>query len=216
MIYVYPGVEEPIRQGDIFRWMPSIDFDLNELYAVVDEKPVKTTWKNLIDESPSTPRTVLVTAHPVYAIVVTQDCDAIRSPDITLCEIDAFIRVYPGAKTANNPKAWVSHITKHSRQNQKWFYLPSDPRIGFGDKMAVDFRSVTRVGREGLETLRSSMRVGRLNDTAYAHFRERVADFFRRYAYDEWYALDDQELEAYQKEKPEPVMPFPWQLKKPV
>jgi hypothetical protein len=42
------------------------------------------------------------------------------------------------------------------------------------------------------------------------HFRERIADFFRRYPYDEWYALNHEELAAYQQEYPD-TNPYPWQ-----
>jgi len=59
--------------------------------------------------------------------------------------------------------------------------------------------------------MRGRFRVGRLNEVASEHFRERIGGFFRRYAYDEWYPLDKAEFEAYRKEKPEPVEPFDWQ-----
>jgi hypothetical protein len=60
-----------------------------------------------------------------------------------------------------------------------------------------------------LKDLRS-LRRARLNDVAEAHFRERIAEFFRRYAYDEWYCLDAAELAAYIEENPE-ANPYPWQ-----
>jgi len=54
------------------------------------------------------------------------------------------------------------------------------------------------------------LRRGRLNDMADEHFRERIADFFRRYPYDEWYALNQDELAVYQQEYPD-TNPYPWQ-----
>ena len=65
--------------------------------------------------------------------------------------------------------------------------------------MAVDFLVTLRVPREDLEKLRS-LRRGRLNAVADEHFRERIGEFFRRYPYDEWYALDEQEMSEYKKE----------------
>ena len=75
--------------------------------------------------------------------------------------------------------------------------------------MAVDFLVTIRVPREDLENIRSR-RCGRLNKVADEHFRERIGEFFRRYPYDEWYALDEQEMDAYTKEYPD-TKPFQWQ-----
>jgi hypothetical protein len=54
------------------------------------------------------------------------------------------------------------------------------------------------------------LRKGRLNITAYEHFRERIAEFYRRYPYDEWYPLDKAEMETYKNEYPDATL-FPWQ-----
>jgi hypothetical protein len=77
--------------------------------------------------------------------------------------------------------------------------------------MGVDFLVTLRVPRLELEQLRQ-LRKGRLNDVAAAHFRERIAEFYRRYAYDEWYSLDPAEMEAYLSEYPD-VKPFDYQIK---
>ena len=55
-----------------------------------------------------------------------------------------------------------------------------------------------RVRRVELETLRD-LRRGRLNFLADEHFRERIGEFFRRYPYDEWYALNREELGAVRR-----------------
>jgi len=79
--------------------------------------------------------------------------------------------------------------------------------------MAVDFLSTLRIPREDLENLRH-LRRGRLNSTADEHFRERVAEFFRRYAYNEWYPFSKDEFEAYKQGHPEEasiILPYPYQ-----
>ena len=78
----------------------------------------------------------------------------------------------------------MSQITKHSRLNLKWFYLPPDSQIGFANRMAVDFHSVLRVSRGYLAQNLARLRRGRLNSIATEHFRERLAEYFRRYPYD--------------------------------
>ena len=75
--------------------------------------------------------------------------------------------------------------------------------------MATDFTVTIRLPREDLEQFRFC-RQGRLNDVADEHFRERLSEFFRRYPYDEWYSLDDEELAEYKKRHPD-SKPFPWQ-----
>ncbi|MBM4082926.1 MAG: hypothetical protein FJ278_24680 [Planctomycetes bacterium] len=57
----------------------------------------------------------------------------------------------------------------------------------------MDFMVTIRVPLQDLAALRS-LRKGRLNPIADEHFRERIAEFFRRYPYDEWYPLDQREF----------------------
>jgi hypothetical protein len=154
----------------------------------------------------------IMPARPVAAIVVSQDCDALRAPDLTLCEIRPFQDVERKSKDTTSPRRWVSILTQQARINQKWFYLPPDPRVGFRARMAVDFLVAFCLPRVELEELRGR-RAGRLNEYAQAHFRERIAEFFRRYPYDEWYALDAAELAVYQRDHPD-AEPYPWQRTK--
>lgn len=146
---------------------------------------------------------------PVSAIVVTQDCDATRSDDITLCEIQPFRKVEKKSKDTTSAKKWKNILTQHARINQKWFYLPPCDQLGFSDKMAVDFLVTIRVPRIDIEDLKT-LRKSRLNNIAYDHFRERISEFFRRYSYNEWYPLNKEELESYMNDYPE-TKPYPWQ-----
>lgn len=207
MIYETVLSEEPIRQGDIFLSLPRIEISLKEILLVGKEGESVTSWQELAGTKE--PIAIIVPIRSVAAIVVTQDCDAIRARDITLCEIRRFQDVEGKSKDTSSPQSWKNIITQHARINQKWFYLPPNSDIGFSKKMAVDFIVTLRVPREDLETMRS-LRRGRLNHMANEHFRERISEFFRRYPYDEWYALNKEELAAYQKEYND-IKPFPWQ-----
>ena len=113
------------------------------------------------------------------------------------------------ANQTKDAKGWVNILTQHSRVNLKWFYLPPDERCGLTRKSAVDFNATLRVSRTELEAFRT-FRKGRLNAIADEHFRERLAGFFRRYAYDEWYPFDGEELTEYRKRHPD-AAPFSWQ-----
>jgi len=209
MIYDFPDTGAPIRQGDIFSPLPRVEISLEEVVIAAEGGPPRVAkWQDVVATMTDS-FNVVVPVRPVSAIVATQDCDAVHSRDITLCEIRGFRDVEGIAKLASSPKSWKNILTQHARINQKWYYLPPDSRVGFSEKMAVDFLVTIRVARVDLEKLRS-FRTGRLNSVAEAHFRERIAEFFRRYPYDEWYALDPDELQEYKKNYPD-AKPFPWQ-----
>jgi hypothetical protein len=207
MIYEFPDQDAPLRQGDIFIGLPRIDISLQEVVLAAPEGERVATWEELATEKE--PVNIIVPVRPVAAIVASQDCDARWSRDITLCEIRDFRDVERKSKDTGSAKAWKNIITQQARVNRKWFYLPPDNMVGFAEKMAVDFMVTLRVPRQDLEGLRS-LRRGRLNWVADEHFRERIAEFFRRYPYDEWYPLSGEEMEAYNREYPDAI-PFTWQ-----
>jgi len=211
VIYEVVEAPAPIRQGDIFREVPRVELPpLREIPLVRGEAIERSSWREIAD-SKAGRVSCIAAIRSVVAIVLTQDCDAVRAAEICLCEIGPFAQVERMAKSASTPKAIVSIVTKHARVNQKWFYLPIDPLFGFNERMAVDFQSPLSVLRPDLEEMRATHRVGRLTKVAREHYRERAAEFFRRYPYDEWYPLNRDELAAYRIEKPEPIEPYPWQ-----
>jgi antitoxin (DNA-binding transcriptional repressor) of toxin-antitoxin stability system len=207
MIYEYPDTTASIRQGDIFVGLPRVDISLKKVLVFGEAGESVAEWAEIAKKGE--PVNIIVPVRPVAAIVATQDCDASHSRDITLCEIRGFKDVERKSKDTSSAKSWKNIITQHARINQKWFYLPPDAKLGFSEKMAVDFMVTMRVPRADLEELRD-LRKGRLNLIADEHFRERIGEFFRRYPYDEWYPLDQDELQAYVNEYPE-TKPFPWQ-----
>jgi len=209
MIYEYPSEDAPLRQGDIFLALPRVNMSLKHVPVMTPEsEQLDMSWEEIVRKGEPVAAVLVVKA--VAAILATQDCDASRAPDITLCEIRAFREVEGKARDAKRPRGWMKIITQHARLNQKWFYLPPDSRVGFDKKMAADFFLTIRVPREDLEHMRH-LRHGRLNPVASAHFRERIAEFFRRYAYNEWYPLTPGEMEEYGKDYPD-ALPYPWQI----
>lgn len=211
MIYDFIDITKPIKQGDIFLGIPRIDISLKEIPIVTgdNDTPELSTWEEIVKEGKEIP--AILAVKPVMAIVASQDCDVSNGRDITLFEIRDFRDVEGKCRDTKSLKKWINIITHQARLNQKWFYLPPDSRIGFSEKMAVDLRVTLRVPKNDLEELKS-LRKGRLNSIADEHFRERISEFYRRYPYDEWYSLSNEELDEYLKEYPE-ITPFPWQIK---
>lgn len=207
MIYSPVSLSDPICQGDIFIGLPRIEISLKSMIIVDEVGKRVVNWVDIAQNEES--KNIIVPVRPVIAIVVTQNCDAIRSRDITLCEIRQFKEVELKCKDTQKAKAWKDIITQQSKINLKWFYLPPDESIGLSNKMAVDFIVTIRLPRIELEEMKH-LRKGKLNEIANAHFRERISEFFRRYPYDEWYPLNKEELEVYTSDYPE-IKPYPWQ-----
>ena len=196
MIYEPLNTTAPIRQGDIFRAIPRLDVSLRVL-PVVDELAGQrtSTWEAERQVSDQRPLVVMATAHPVDAIVITQDCDTVRRPYLALCEIVPLSTVVPDGLPTNAKKR-AKRIMKVSNENPRSFYLPLDPALApFEERMAVDFSVILRLNREDLEGL-VSRRFCRLGEEAYQHFRETLAQFLRRYPVDPWYPLDAEEFAA--------------------
>lgn len=212
MIYEFPNPDAPICQGDIFVGLPRVEISLKSLTILGENDSTELVpWNTIVQEGKEI--SAILGVKPVAAIVATQDCDTLRSPDITLCEIRDFQEVERRAKDCKTPASWMRTITQHARMNLKWFYLPPDARVGFVKKMAADFLVTIRVPRQDLWEHRH-LRRGRLIHEADEHFRERLAEFFRRYPYDEWYPLDQNEFSEYAKANPE-TPPRVWQAGSP-
>ncbi|MEX2171219.1 MAG: hypothetical protein WD851_18000 [Pirellulales bacterium] len=211
MIYEFLESESALRQGDIFRNIPFAELSLSQIPIMDGDEPGITTWDDLVAAGESRPITALIAIQPVYAMVLTQDCDAARGRHICLAQVDQFLDVR-GIRNAapQTPKKWQSLLTSHMRENLRYFYLPADSSFGFNERMAVDLRVIIRVPRNDLMGLLHH-RLGRLNQVAYEHFRENLAQFFRRYPYNEWYPLNKEEAEAYAEASPESVDLYSWQ-----
>ena len=208
MIYEFPDASAAIRQGDIFESLPQVQISLAQLFLVGEEDGTTETrrWEDVLTEEFVR---LVVTARPVTGIVITQDCDTQRADLITLCAVQPMKDIV--VEPTPRPEKFFDQLRTQCQKNLKWFYLPPDPRIGFADRMAVDFQVTFTVPRADLEALRR-LRRGRLIHEADEHFRERLSDFFRRYPVDEWYPLSREEFVAYQAKVAKDATPRPWQL----
>jgi len=207
MIYERPRSGDPIRQGDIFVGVPRVDISLHRIAVATERGPVEKSWSEIQNGEKNVE--ALLPVSSVTAIVISQDCDALRAPDISLCEIRPFVDVHREAKQTVKPESWMSVITSHPRRHPKWFYLPPDGKI-FTQRMGVDFFSTFRLVRVELQSILSFREI-RLIDIARTHFRERIGEFFRRFPYDEWYPLSQEEFLIYRERVASDAQPFDWQ-----
>lgn len=202
MFYVFPPPAEDIQQGDIFVNIPRVELPSLRKLMIIEQgaKPGKLTslgWDEITQSNEKDATAALVGLQAVPAIVITQTCDAARKPYVTLCEIMQLSEVKAfSTYKKDSLKKVAGDLIKHNRNKPDIFYLPPDSKIGFTEKMVAVFSNTIRVGRDDLERLKQD-RTGRLNDIAYEHFREKLAYFFHRYAFNEWYILSKEELEAH-------------------
>lgn len=211
MIYEATTADEPIRQGDIFRRIPRVDLSLSTLAVIDDEDGARqVTWKEALEDGGAAAITAILPVRAVDGIVITQNCDAVRGEYLCLCQIDEFLPAIGQKDPPKSADKWQSLIVRKGREMPRIFYLPPHAATGFAQPMAADFRVILRIPRGDLESIRDH-RVGRLNPEAANHFRETLAHFFRRYAFNEWYPLTKDEFAAYSAACPEPVKPYPWQ-----
>ena len=210
MIYETVGVGEPIKQGDIFRYIPRADYHISKMVILdEDNEPNEINWSESVPGLDGVVRAVLPVSS-VTGIVITQNCDAVRGEFLSLCQVEEFLSSINQDEEPKNSKKWKTLIMHTARTMPRYFYLPAAPEAGFEQRMAVDFRVTLRVPRKLLDNLKQ-YRLVRLNRTANDHFRESIAHFFRRYACNEWYPLTKEEFDAYAEKCPEPVKPYPWQ-----
>jgi hypothetical protein len=212
VIYDLVGTEDDIKQGDIFYPLPYTILSLNKIQTLRKTEDAKlvteaSNWRNL--QSIEEVIVISTGLKKTWGIVATQDCDSPKSPLISLFQIEPFLDVFK-MPPPSNLKKWSSALTTTCRLKANLFYLPPDSTVGIKDKMAANFHKVFQIqGDELKENI--SLRRGRLNKMAYQHYRECIAQYFRRYPYDEWYSLNKDEYRAYSEEKKCYVKPFPYQ-----
>lgn len=210
MIYDFIKETEPIRQGDIFIYLPALhNIDLGNL-LVCDEQGNQTisNWEKL--QSKKEIQTSVI-VEPVIAIVASQDCDTARNTLISFFEIKPLKQII-NQELPKKRKSYFRLIMDKPNENPKWYYLPIDKKTGFNEPMAVDFEIMFQIPRKGLET-HKKLRKARLKTEALEHYRRLIANYFTRYAYDKWYPLTKKEFEEYNAELPEEekVCPKLWQ-----
>ena len=199
MIYETLSADDPLQQGDIFRHIPKTELSLSKMAILTDDQQTESVnWAELSNNGGGKTKAIIaiVGIESVMAIVITQNCDNARGKDVCLCSVEPLLDVLKLQDPPKTPKAWQKTIVKQAK-NPRFFYLPECENVGIAKKMTVDFRTVLRVPRSDLLAMRSDFRIARLNTVATEHFRESLGNFFRRYAYNEWYPLDKEEVQSY-------------------
>lgn len=201
MVYAAVDPNEPITQGDIFFDIPFTTTDLNNLVFSQNEDDLKAgKWSDIDDKNNITLNLNVI---PTCAIVLSQDCDAGRAPSISLFRVEPLSKILK-ENTPKSAKAWADYIKRLNRDRPSIFYLPKDLeqpnfKVGFSERMFVNLETVFQIERSSLDEHKGVLRRGRLIPEAYEHYREAVAQYFRRYPYEEHYPMTKEEVDAYEE-----------------
>lgn len=182
---------QPIRQGDIFFPLPCPNLTLDDVQVISEDGDLEAT--NWADAQAKSKIFATVELEKAWGIVATQDCDAAWRSSISLFRIRPFEEVY-GSRPGIS--GMVSTLTQRICKNASWYYLPKDESFGINREMAANFHEVFQIERVDLER-NMNLRKGRLASFAYEHYREAIAQYFRRYPYNEWYPFNKAQLEYY-------------------
>lgn len=204
-----------IRQGDIFYPLPCPEFNLTRMQVLekVGSQEMLTLdsdWNSLCEQDSIV---ISVALQKTWGIVATQNCDASRIPDISFFQIMPYLSINQTPPPEDKHDKWISIITDRSCKNASIFYLPIDERLGICERMIINFHKVFHLPREDLVN-NIKLRKGRLARVAYEHYRESIAQYYRRYPYNEWYSLNSDEAAFYiSKGRCEEDELYPWQRK---
>lgn len=190
MIYEAVLPEENLRQGDIFLNLPFIRIDLEKFSVILEDNTAKQiSWCDVEEDEVLT----LASIEKIDAIILSQDCDCERSPYITLISISEWKR------NIKKDKIWKDEIIHLNQHGPSKMYLPPDNKFNIQNRMHIDIEKILNIRRRDLESLRN-LRICRLNQEAMEHFREKVAYYFHRYAFTEYYPLNKKEMDEYEKD----------------
>ncbi len=220
----YTEVEEKtdLEQGDIFSSLPFLTLDstlMNEVIPVSDSELSfrEIDLKDYVETSDDS-RNIVIKADIQPGIVITQNCDILRSDYVSFCAIRRYTDIEK-TDTSTNQSRKIEFLTKTYANKTKYFYLPKSSAVGFSEKMAVDFSSIHQIKREVLTQLLQKRKC-KLGEIPLEHFRSKISDYFKRFAYDGWYVLDKDEFQVYyddQKKRNTPpeelslINRYPWQ-----
>ncbi|MDD2681090.1 MAG: hypothetical protein PHE20_03255 [Patescibacteria group bacterium] len=222
--YKIPVTEDDLNQGDIFESIPFVQLDSKIVTQMVEtENDLKT-----MDISSHVPdedqKTDLVVASIMWkpGIVISQNCDATREEYISFCEIRRLEDTDKDyAQIAHKSvERKIEYLSKKEYQHQfKYFYLLQDQGVFDGNKMAVDFRRIYQVKKEIIDALKNK-RIARLTDKSLDHFRSKLGNYFKRFAYDGWYVLNKGEYDIFYDNARKKlndhelsfIKPYPWHI----
>ena len=226
--YNIPSAGDKIDQGDIFVSIPVMRLEKDSIQQIIETENGDIQFKNMPlstyvpDESKKT-ELVVSSVEWKSGIIITQSCDASRDEYLTFCEIkkiEEVDKVYANGIASGKIERKVTFLAKKEYTHQhKYFYLLQDSSFFDGEKMVIDFKTIFQVKKDIIESLQSK-RIAKLSETPLEHLRVKLANYFKRFAYDSWYILNKSEYDIYYAEEKKTldanelklVKPYPWHI----
>jgi len=191
VVYRYFDEDHRIRQGDIFKNIPYLSFDL-----LVKSSHKKKEWlddetENLLEEIMENGKNVLVETYlqSTLSILASQDCDIENDEELIFFILEEYENI-----DFTNYKNVKEELTSPTRS----FYLPflniEGKKIG---PLKVNFTEPIKIPNKLIKHKLKSLRVAKLVDSVKKTFAAKVSNFFNRIAVTELIFYENELIQEY-------------------
>lgn len=191
VVYRYFDEDYRIQQGDIFRNIPYLSFDL-----LVKASHKKKEWlddetENIFEEVMENGKNILVETYlqSTFSILASQDCDIENNEDLIFLILEEYENV-----DFTNYKNVKQELTTPTRS----FYLPflifAGKKIG---PLKVNFTEPIKIPNKLIKHKLKSLRVAKLIDSVKKTFAVKLSNFFNRVAVTELIFYENELIQEY-------------------
>ncbi|MFX1592333.1 MAG: hypothetical protein ACFFCL_06530 [Promethearchaeota archaeon] len=180
-----------IRQGDIFKNIPYLSFDLLVKASPKKREILDDETENLFEEITENGKNILVETYlqSTLSILASQDCDIENDEDLIFLILEEYENV--DFKNYKNVKRELSTPTRS-------FYLPfliiDGKKIG---PLKVNFIEPIKIPNKLIKHKLKSLRVGKLIDSVKKTFAAKLSSFFNRIAITELVFYENELIQEY-------------------
>ncbi len=191
VVYRYFDEDHRIRQGDIFKNIPYLSFDLLVKASHKKKEWLNDETENLFEEVMENGKNILVETYlqSTLSILASQDCDIENDEDL----IFFILEEYENADFTNY-KNVKQELTTPTRS----FYLPfliiDGKKIG---PLKVNFTEPIKIPNKLIRHKLKSLRVVKLIDSVKKTFTAKLSNFFNRIAVTELIFYENELIQEY-------------------
>ena len=191
VVYRYFDEDHPIRQGDIFKNIPYLSFDLLVKASHKKKEMLDDETENLFEEVIENGKNILVETYlqSTLSILASQDCDIENDEDL----IFFILEEYENADFTN-----YKNVKQELTTSTRSFYLPfliiNGKKIG---PLKVNFSEPIKIPNKLIKHKLKSLRVAKLIDSVKKTFTAKLSNFFNRIAVTELIFYENELIQEY-------------------
>jgi len=190
VIYIYDIGDAPIKQGDIFKNIPYLSFDVLVRSSPIFKDSLENEAFNIIEEIIHEGGEILVETiiSTTLCILASQDCDITH---------ENFLIFYP-LEIYQKPKDFKSLINEIRDSTQSVYLpsidLPNSSKIG---PFRVKFREPIKLPKNLITKHFKELRIARIRETGRKVFIGKLTNFYSRLPIDDVIFLENNEIEQF-------------------